>query len=67
MNNLVEELKNQLNLDIRELLKIIDIIDGNVKEYKDYKENTLNEENYLREQIFLVNEAKTRLLNIFKN
>lgn len=67
MNTHTEELKNKLNLEIRELLKIIDVIDGNSKEYNDYKENSLNEENYLNEQIILVTEAKSRLVNIFKD
>lgn len=65
--NQVEVKKNRLNLEIRELLSLIDMIDGLKGEYLDYKENTLGEEEFLDEQIKLVVEAKTRLLNIFKN
>jgi len=48
------------------LLNLIDIIDGLKGEYENYKINSLNEEEYLEEQIKLIIEAKTRLLNIFK-
>ena len=65
--NQIEEKKNRLNLEIRELLSLIDMIDGLKGEYLDYKKNTLEEEAYLDEQIKLVVEGKTRLLNIFKN
>ena len=65
MNN-VENLKNKLNLELRELLYIIDMIDGLKGEYIDYKEGTLNQEMYLEEQLKLVVEAKTRLIDIFK-
>ncbi|MBR6689833.1 MAG: hypothetical protein IKL65_00685 [Bacilli bacterium] len=65
--NQVEEKKNKLNLEIRELLNVIDMIDGLKGEYFDYKENTLNEEDYLDQQLKLVVEAKTRLMNLFKD
>lgn len=64
--NLVEEKRNQLNLELRILLSIIDMIDGLKGEYLNYQENTINEEEYLDEQLKLVVEAKTRLSNIFK-
>lgn len=65
--NQIEEKRNKINLELRELLHIIDMIDGLKGEYIDYKENSLNEEQFLDEQIKLVVEAKTRLINIFKN
>lgn len=65
--NIVEEKRNKLNLDIRGLLAVIDLIDGNKKEYEDYVSNTLNEIEFLDQQIKLVNEAKERLINIFKD
>lgn len=67
MNNSIEEKRNELNLSIRELLAIIDMIDGNTAEHKNYIENTLSEYDFLTQQIELVNNAKTRMLNIFKN
>lgn len=67
MNNSIEEKRNELNLSLRELLAIIDMIDGNTAEYKNYIENTLSEYDFLTQQIELVNNAKTRMLNIFKN
>lgn len=66
-HNAIEEKRNKLNLEIRSLLSIIDLIDGNNKEYKDYITNSLNEIEFLEQQIKLVNEAKERLINIFKN
>ena len=64
--NHVEIKRNQLNLRIRELLSVVDMIDGLNGEYVDYKENSLNEEEFLNEQIKLVNLAKERLINLFK-
>lgn len=65
--NQIEEKRNKLNLEIRGLLSIIDMIDGLKGEYNDYKENTLSEEQYLDEQLKLIVEAKTRLINVFKD
>lgn len=65
--NQVESKRNRLNLELRSLLMVIDMIDGLKGEYIDYKENSLNEEEYLEEQLKLVVEAKTRLIDIFKN
>ena len=61
-----EEKKNELNLHLRGILAIMDMIDGNTKEYPDYKENTLNENDYLDEQIKLALDIKERLKEIFK-
>ena len=65
--NKIEIKRNELNLQLRELLAIIDFIDGTKKEYANYMEGTLNEEAYLDEQIKLTTEAKNRLLAIFKD
>ena len=65
--NSIEEKKNKLNLDIRNLLAVIDLIDGNKKDYENYVSNTLNESQFLDQQIKLVNEAKQRLINIFRD
>ncbi len=66
-HNIIEEKKNKLNLELRSLLAIIDMIDGNKKNYENYIINTLNEEQFLDQQIKLVSEAKERLINIFKD
>lgn len=63
----IETKKKELNLQLRELLAIIDFIDGTKNEYANYKANTLDEESYLNEQIKLAVEAKNRLLAIFKD
>ena len=65
--NQIEEKRKRLNLELRILISLIDMIDGLKAEKSIYKENTLNEEEYLDEQIKLVVEAKTRLSNIFKD
>lgn len=64
--NQIEDKRNQLNLEIRGLLTIVDMIDGKKGEYEDYKENSLNEEGFLEQQIKLVSEAKNRMIDIFK-
>lgn len=65
-NSNIEEKRNQLNLDIRGILAVIDLIDGNHKEYGNYEVNTLDENQFLDQQIKLVNEIKERLIDIFK-
>ncbi len=68
MNNheIVEEKRNKLNLEIRSLLVIIDMIDGISKDYVDYETDSLDEEGFLDQQLKLVSEAKERLINVFK-
>lgn len=65
--NEIEVKKNRLNLEIRSLLSIIDFIDGEKNQYEDYITNSLNENDFLDQQIKLVIEAKERMLNIFKD
>jgi len=64
--NIIEEKNNKLNLEIREILTIIDLIDEKKRKYEDYVPNTINEFEFLDQQISLINEAKERLINIFK-
>lgn len=66
-NSLIEEKRNKLNLDIRDILAVIDLIDGKEKEYEDYITNSLDENGFLDQQIKLVEEVKERLINIFKD
>ena len=54
-NSNIEEKRNQLNLDIRGILAVIDLIDGNQKEYENYEINSLDENQFLDQQIKLVN------------
>ena len=62
----VEEKRNRLSRELRGLLSVVDMRDGLKGEYIDYKENSLSEEEFLDEQLKLVVEAKSRLVNIFK-
>lgn len=62
----IESKKNKLNFELRSLLSIIDMIDGEKKEHFDYKENTMTEEQFLDKHIVMIEEAKNRLLNVFK-
>ena len=66
-NSLMEEKRNKLNLDIRGILAVIDLIDSKEKEYEDYITNSLDENGFLDQQIKLVEEVKERLINIFKD
>lgn len=64
---LIEEKRNELNLEIRKVLAIIDMIDGNKKEYEDYETNSLDEIGFLDQQLKLVKETEDRLVTIFKD
>lgn len=66
-NVVIEEKRNELNLEIRKILAIIDMIDGNKKEYEDYEINFLNEIGFLDQQLKLVKEIEDRLVSIFKD
>ena len=46
---------------------VIDLIDGDKKQYENYVSNSLDELEFLEQQINLVNDAKERLLNVFKD
>lgn len=67
INQNIEEKRNKLNLEIRFLLSIIEIIDDKKREYENYVENTMSEEEFLNQQIKLVSEAKERLVGVFKD
>ena len=49
---MIEEKRNQINLELRKALYVIDLIDGNKHEYPDYNEE-LSEEEFLEQQLFL--------------
>lgn len=66
-NVVIEEKRNKLNLEIRKILAIINMIDGNKKEYEDYETNYLNEIGFLDQQLKLVKEIEDRLVAIFKD
>lgn len=65
MNN-VEELRTRLNIEIRGILAVMDIIDGKISKRAGYDESC-REEEYLIEQIKLASEAKQRLINVFED
>lgn len=66
MNEITEEKRNQLNLDLRIILGLIELIDGDKKEYENYITNSLTEEDFLNQQQILVTQIKDRLLHILK-
>ena len=66
-NVVIEEKRNELNLEIRKILAIIDMIDGNKKEYENYETTSLNEIGFLNQQLKLVKEIEDRLVAIFKD
>lgn len=63
---MIEEKRNQINLELRKALYVLDLIDGNNHEYPDYNEE-LNEEDFLEQQLLLATEIRDRLQRIFKN
>lgn len=66
-NLTTEQKRSMLNLEIRSALAIMDIIDGNPNGiYSDYKPDTLNEDDYLKQQYGLMCELNVRFKNIFK-
>lgn len=63
---MIEEKRNQINLELRKTLYLIDIIDGNEHDYPDYEEE-LSEEEFLDQQLLLATEIRDRLQRVFKN
>ena len=64
----VDEKRNQFNLEIRMLLAVIDMIDGQERKYPDYNsKDNMNENDFLDQQLMLVREAKEKLISIFKD
>lgn len=64
----LEDIRNRLNLELRSLLTLIDMIDGVSKDYPDYElMSNSSEQEYLLQQLTLATEAKEKLLAIFKD
>ena len=64
----LEDKRNQLNLELRTLLSVIDMIDGIKKEYLDYVVNSnISEDEYITQQLALAKEAREKLIAIFKD
>lgn len=63
---MIEEKRNELNLELRKLLYLLDMIDGMKNDYPDYNEE-LTEEEFLEQQLMLAVEARDRLQRVFKD
>ena len=64
----LEDKRNQLNLELRTLLSVIDMIDGLKKDYPDYVVNSnISEEEYITQQLALAKEAREKLIAILKD
>ena len=63
---MIEEKRNEVNLELRKLLSLLDMIDGMKNEYPDYNEE-LSEEEFLEQQLMLAVEARDRLQRVFKD
>lgn len=64
----LEDKRNQLNLELRTLLSVIDMIDRIKKEYPDYVVNSnISEDEYITQQLALAKEAREKLIAIFKD
>ena len=64
MDNL-NDLKNELNLEVRKILTLIDIIYGETKTYPNYIDDCGDEE-FLKQQIDLMKIANDKLKKVFK-
>jgi len=64
--DVIEEQKDKLNLEIRKLCSLIDLIDGKQEYYQNYEKGTLSTEEYLQIQIELIERATSKLKNIFE-
>lgn len=64
----IEKKRNELNLELRRLLAVLDLVDGNNRKYPDYIEGSgMTEEEFINQQLMLVIDAKDRLVNVFKS
>ena len=61
----IENKKNKLNLEIRKILQILDLVEGLSNNYYNYEYNSLSEQEFLDKQLFLTTEARIRLQDIF--
>ncbi len=62
---MIEEKRNQINLELRKALYLIDLIDGDKHDYPDY-DKELSEEEFLDQQLLLATEIRDRIQRIFK-
>ncbi|MGM9879047.1 MAG: hypothetical protein ACI31R_03390 [Bacilli bacterium] len=65
---MIEDKKNELNLNLRKILRLLDII-NDMKDvpYPNYEPGTLTDEEYFDQQNALAIEINDRLTNIFKS
>lgn len=64
--DIIEEKRNEVNLNLRLALSVIDFIDNNKREYEDYITDSLDELGFLEQQNKLALEIKDRLRKIFE-
>ena len=62
---MIEEKRNQINLELRKALYLIDLIDGDKHDYPEY-DKELSEEEFLDQQLLLATEIRDRIQRIFK-
>lgn len=66
MNEEIIKKRIILNLEIKDLLKAMDIIDGKKKEYGNKDISSMSEQEFLAFETECINDIKSRLENIFK-
>lgn len=67
MNESVEEKKNKLNYDLRYIMEIVKLVDGIEDNPDDYIAGTLNDADYLDQQIRIAEKIKNRMVAVFKD
>ena len=65
--NEIETKRNELNLEIRQIISIMNIIDGRTADTENYEVGQLSELEYLEKQLNMVKNIKERLTSIFKD
>jgi len=60
-----EEKRNNLNLETRALLSVIDMINNEKNDYFNYEMDSMSEDDFLIKEYELIKEAKEKLIKIF--
>ena len=66
MNEEIIKKRIVLNLEVKDLLKDMDIIDGKIRDYPNKDVSSMNDLDFLNFEIKQINDIRVRLENIFK-
>lgn len=66
-SDIIEAKRNEVNLNLRAALVVIDFIDGKSRDYENYTPGQLDECGFLEQQLILSLEIRDRLRKIFED